>query len=79
MLFTIILQIIIIQFGSVAFSVAEGGLPLKFWGISVLIGSISLIVQQIINVLYSLTQKFNIDRNLKRKKKAGMQTTEQSN
>lgn len=59
---TAILQILIVQFGSVAFKVAEGGLSLQHWALSLFLGALSLIVQQIINVLYFCGQWFHIYR-----------------
>lgn len=51
---TAVLQVLIVEFGSVAFAVKEGGLEAKYWGLSLLIGFGSLPVQQVINVLYML-------------------------
>ena len=42
------------EFGTVAFAVADGGLEAKYWGLSLLIGAGSLPVQQIINILFAL-------------------------
>ncbi len=73
---TSVLQVLIVQFGSVAFAVAEDGLDLKFWGLSLLLGAGSLPVQQIINVLYSLGLNFKGHRNQKRLQKNRSQTTQ---
>ena len=54
LLTTAVLQVLIVEFGSVAFAVADGGLDAQFWGLSMLIGFGSLPVQQVINVLYLL-------------------------
>jgi Ca2+ transporting ATPase len=51
-LITAALQAIIIQFGSIAFHVCEGGLDGKYWAISMALGMGSLPVQQVINVFY---------------------------
>lgn len=75
MLVTSILQVLIVQFGSVAFAVAEGGLPLKYWGLSLLLGFGSLPVQQVINLLYSLGMNYKVHRNRKRLKKNGSLAT----
>jgi Ca2+ transporting ATPase len=52
------LQAIIIQFGSVAFHVAPGGLDGKYWGYSLAFGAGSLPVQQVINLLYRAAQHY---------------------
>lgn len=72
---TSILQVLIVQFGSVAFAVAEGGLPLKYWGLSLLLGFGSLPVQQVINLLYTVAVNFKGSRNRKRLKKNGSLAT----
>ena len=53
------LQVLIVQFGSVAFSVADDGLDAEYWGISMALGAGSLIVQQIINIFYHVAQHMN--------------------
>jgi P-type Ca2+ transporter type 2B len=50
--------VIIVQFGSIAFHVAEGGLEAKYWGYSLAFGAGELIVQQVINVVYSISAKY---------------------
>ena len=60
---TSILQVIIVQFGSVAFAVVEGGLSLEKWGLCMLIGVGALPVQQLINVVFTLGTKFGGSRN----------------
>jgi Ca2+ transporting ATPase len=57
------LQAIIVQYGSVAFHVAEGGLDGKYWGISLAFGAGSLPVQQCINLLYRAAQHYKRWRN----------------
>jgi len=51
---TSVLQVIMVEFGGLAMHVADGGLSLKYWGISIAIGFGSLPVQQVINVLFRL-------------------------
>eukprot|EP00934_Nitzschia_sp_Nitz4_P007245 Nitzschia sp. Nitz4//scaffold135_size62275//37135//40838//NITZ4_006354-RA/size62275-augustus-gene-0.4-mRNA-1//1//CDS//3329535575//7235//frame0 len=53
LLTTSALQALIVEFGSVAFAVADDGLSPKFWGLSFALGAGSLPVQQVINVLYA--------------------------
>ena len=48
------LQVLIVQFGSVAFAVKEGGIEGKYWGLCMVIGAGSFPVQQIINISYFL-------------------------
>ena len=57
LLTTAILQVLIVQFGSVAFSVADGGLDAQYWGISLAIGAVSLPVRQIINLIYFILKR----------------------
>jgi Ca2+ transporting ATPase len=66
LLVTSFLQVIIIQFGSVAFRVVKGGLNGKYWGISIALGAGSLPVQQIINLLYRAAQHYKRWRNTAR-------------
>jgi hypothetical protein len=73
------LQTIIVQYGSIAFHVSKGGLSAKFWGWSLLFGSGELIVQQIINVLYRVSQHYKISRNKKRSQKYHHMITQQTN
>jgi P-type Ca2+ transporter type 2B len=68
-LVTAVLQVLIVQFGSIAFHVAEGGLSAKYWGISMAIGAGSLVVQQFINVFYRVGQHFKLKRNKRRLEK----------
>jgi hypothetical protein len=52
------LQVLIVEFGSVAFHVSEGGLEGKFWALSLSLGFGSLIWQQVINLFYHLGLKY---------------------
>ena len=52
------LQIIIVQYGSFAFHVSDGGLSLKYWGVCLGFGAFSLIVQQVINVLFAADKHY---------------------
>lgn len=58
LLVTSVLQVLIVQFGSVAFHVSEGGLNGKYWGISMAFGFGSLPVQQVINLLYRVGHQY---------------------
>jgi len=49
---TVVLQIIMVEFGGLAMSVAEDGLDGMYWGVSMAFGAGSLFVQQVINILY---------------------------
>ena len=60
---------IIVQFGSIAFHVAEGGLEAKYWGYSLAFGAGELIVQQVINVVYSISARYALHRNKTRSEK----------
>lgn len=66
LLITSILQVIIVEFGSVAFHVSEGGLTWKYWVISLAFGMGSLPVQQVINVLYRICSRYKSWRNMRR-------------
>ena len=66
---TSVLQFLIVEYGSVAFAVAENGLDGKLWGLSLILGAGSLPVQQVINVLYSAGVQYKgyrIQKRLKR-------------
>lgn len=67
---TAVLQVLIVQFGSIAFKVVDGGLNAKYWGISMGLGALSILVQQVINVV-----TYPVYKNKKRKKKYGHQTS----
>jgi hypothetical protein len=71
---TAVFQVLIVEFGSVAFKVAKGGLELKFWGLSMLLGLGSLPVQQVINVFAAMGH-----RNKKRTARLGHMTTKRAN
>jgi Ca2+ transporting ATPase len=64
-----ILQVLIVEFGTVAFHVAQGGLSLKWWGLSVGIGILSLPVQQAINLFFWIGQKYHTWRINRRRAK----------
>jgi Ca2+ transporting ATPase len=51
---TATLQALIVQFGGDAMHVVSGGLPASYWGLSLLLGFGSLVVQQVINVIFRL-------------------------
>lgn len=71
------LQALIVQYGSIAFHVQEGGLSAKMWGISFLFGLGSFPVQQIINLLYRVGQNFKQGyRMRKRRNKYGHLSTQ---
>jgi len=63
---TACLQVIIVQFGSVAMAVAEGGLDGPCWAISLGFGVGSFPIQQLINLVFSTCQKYRIVRDRKR-------------
>lgn len=79
LLTTSVLQVLIVEFGTYAFAVAEGGLPGKYWGLSIAFGAFELVVQQIINVCYRLAQRYNNYRLRKRSRRDGQWTTEPIN
>jgi len=64
-----------VEKGSYAMHVAEGGLDLKYWIISLVLGFGSLPVQQIINLWYRYGQKFKSRREDKRLARSGQLTT----
>lgn len=67
----------IVEYGSIAFHVASGGLPAEYWGISLAFGLGSFPIQQIINVLYTLSKKYKGYRIKKRVKRNARQATRQ--
>jgi P-type Ca2+ transporter type 2B len=73
---TALCQVVIVQFGSVAFNVYEDGLPAKDWGISMAIGFGSLPVQQVINTIFSAAQTWNTRRNRHRVNRNAALTTQ---
>jgi len=74
---TACLQALIVEFGSIAFKVAEEGLEAKYWGLSLLLGLGSYPVQQIINALFRMGQDHNVyrKRNASRRVRFGNMTT----
>jgi hypothetical protein len=68
---TAVLQVLIVQFGSVAFHVTEGGLDASYWGLCLAIGAGELLWQQVLNLLFSACQNLKSQRNSKRLHKAG--------
>jgi len=75
---TSVLQVLIVEFGSIAFHVAEDGLSGKYWAISLALGAGSLPVQQVINVMYIIGQKVKFARHEKKTKKNANLTTRQA-
>uniref|UniRef100_A0A7S2UP11 P-type Ca(2+) transporter n=1 Tax=Attheya septentrionalis TaxID=420275 RepID=A0A7S2UP11_9STRA len=75
LLVTSVLQVIMVEFGSVAMHVAEGGLDGKYWAISLGFGAGSLPVQQIINIIYKYAVHYKTWRKNKRLHKYGHETT----
>jgi Ca2+ transporting ATPase len=73
---TAFLQVLIVQYGSLAFHVAEGGLEGKWWGLSLALGVGVFPVQQVINVAYTLGQKYKGLRMKKRLTRGGHLTTQ---
>ena len=68
---TAILQVLIVEFGSVAFHVHEDGLDAYFWRICLAIGAGELVWQQVLNLLFFACQNLKSQRNSKRRHKAG--------
>ena len=75
-LMTAVLQVIIVQYGSVAMSVAKGGLNPFYWGISLALGVGSLPVQQVINCVYTWCRKYRLVRDRKRQRVNQRMTTQ---
>ena len=69
------LQILIVEFGSLAFRVADDGLNGEQWALCLVLGAGSLVVQQGINVVYRLAQNFNVRRHTRRLAKDRAQAT----
>jgi hypothetical protein len=65
---TSILQVLIVQFGSIAFHVSESGLSIRLWALTVGMGLISFPVQQVINILYRWGINYRVHRNKNRHK-----------
>jgi len=76
LLTTSVLQVLIVQFGSYAFAVSVGGLSWKYWGVSLAFGIGSFPVQQVINFLYRLCQKYKSYRLTKRRTRAAHEITQ---
>jgi hypothetical protein len=76
---TACLQALIVQYGSIAFHVSENGLSAKYWGWSLLFGSMELPIQQIINVIYRAGQRYKINRNKKRSQRSHNLITQRTN
>jgi P-type Ca2+ transporter type 2B len=79
LLTTAVLQVLIVEYGSIAFGVIKGGLNGYYWGLSLGLGALSLVVQQIINILYRAGQQYIIMKNKKRKSKYGHLSTQRLN
>ncbi|GKY99821.1 hypothetical protein MPSEU_000935900 [Mayamaea pseudoterrestris] len=62
------LQCLIVQFGSLAFHVVEGGLDGKMWLLSLAFGAGSLPIQQLINLLYRIAQHFKQGYRMKKRR-----------
>lgn len=75
LLVTSVLQVIMVEKGSFALHVTEDGLDRKYWLVSIILGFFSLIVQQIINLVYRYGQKIKSRRYEKRLAKSGQLTT----
>ncbi|KAL7581414.1 hypothetical protein ACA910_021998 [Epithemia clementina (nom. ined.)] len=71
------LQALIVEFGSLAFSVSEDGLDAEQWLLCLILGAGSLVIQQMINVIYRLAQTFNVRRHSRRLAKDRAQATRQ--
>ena len=76
---TSVLQVLIVEFGSVAFAVADNGLEGRFWAVSLILGAGSLPVQQVINVIYRMGQSAKASRNRRRLATAGAMTKKKTN
>lgn len=76
---TACLQALIVEFGSIAFHVAESGLSIEQWALCMVLGTLSLVVQQVINVIYRFAQKFNVHRQANRLARDRAITARQSN
>lgn len=75
LLITSILQVVMVELGSFAIHVAEGGLNWKYWLISIALGAGSLPVQQLINFWFKYGENFKRRREDKRLTKNGQLTT----
>jgi len=79
LLVTAVLQVLIVQFGSIAFRVSKDGLSGQFWGLSLVLGAISLPFQQVINFVYHMCKRYHVYKNKKRKRKAARLISERIN
>jgi Ca2+ transporting ATPase len=79
LLTTAVLQVLIVEFGSLAFRVADNGLGGKHWALCMGLGIGSLPVQQVINVAYRVGQHYKGIRMKKRIHKDGSMTTMRAN
>jgi hypothetical protein len=52
LLLTAVLQVVMVEFGGKAMHVHEDGLDGMYWGVSIALGSGSLLVQQVINIVF---------------------------
>ncbi|KAL7559568.1 hypothetical protein ACA910_009968 [Epithemia clementina (nom. ined.)] len=71
------LQVLIVEFGSLAFSVAKDGLNGEQWVLCLILGAGSLVIQQIINAIYRVAQKYNVRRHTRRLAKDRAMATRQ--
>jgi len=76
---TAVLQALIVQYGSLAFHVADDGLEAKYWGLCMALGFGSLPVQQVINVMYRVGQHYKGIRLQKRVARDRSMTTMRAN
>lgn len=76
---TAFLQVLIVEFGSLAFHVAEEGLEAKYWGLCMALGAGSLPVQQVINLIFKSFQTYKGTRHKRRLQKDGHMSTERIN
>jgi hypothetical protein len=79
LIITSVLQVLIVEFGSVAFHVHEDGLNAPMWGFCLALGAGSLPVQQVINVIYWAGLESKGYRMNARKKRQGALTTQHAN
>ncbi len=68
---TSFLQVLIVQYGSIALHVSSGGLDAKWWGLCLGIGAGELVWQQVINLFFEFGKNIHAQRNSKRRQKAG--------
>jgi hypothetical protein len=62
------LQALIVQYGSLAFHVVAGGLSGKMWAISLGFGAGSLLIQQLINLIYRICSYFKQGYRMKKRR-----------